>query len=250
MACYLAPWTNSQCIWVNNQSGWIETHNDWGEIFASASDIYRAGKESSSENLHRLQPHFAKYEIVTSTNVFSENLQMRIIQHYGSRIIPPTDSKTVPLHHYFFNNNPVLPLPQIPGVRYNQKYLSKLQFSLENLLSQENGLPYLQALFSTSDEPKEILQTLERFSGKKKENLQISTRPQDKDNSYAIGFKTTEEAFFISFIPTNYHHKHSACAAVFDEETVKKLDEGSNIHYTWGGSRFDKESLSKEYESH
>ncbi|MBS3123745.1 hypothetical protein J4437_03855 [Candidatus Woesearchaeota archaeon] len=244
MACYLAPWTNSQCIWVNNQSGWIETHNDWGEIFASASDIYRAGKESSSENLHRLQPHFSKHEFVTSTTVFSENLQIRIIQHYGSRIIPPTDSKTVSLQHSFFRDNPVPKL--VPGSRYNPNFLSTLKLTLEDLASQEKGLPYLQALFSTADEPKEILQTLERFSGKKKDNLYISTRPRSKDNSYALGFGIIEENFLISFIsPGDYHH--SACAAVFDEEIVKKLDRNGDIYYTSGESRFNKSSLSTAY---
>lgn len=149
---------NEQKTIVSIQDVGIKIYNDGRRVLASASDYYQAFKQIKYRNdkihnqlLHtELQKDFSESHIITSTRIIynTENLNARIIHHYASEIINPTEKQVfIP---NFNNGNP-----------------------LREVLDNEQGLNYLQKLFNTSDSAKEITKILEYVSNTNPEKIRI-----------------------------------------------------------------------------
>ena len=130
----------------------------------SAPDVYHAGKTASDEVLNGLRMTFKEGSWgFTSTRIFYNkgDLNAKIIHNYGSTVITPKElgRVTVPI--------------------YQRKSVVELV--------EEDGLSYVQALFDTSDNPIEILNTLEKLCQKEPNNIIFFTPDHDSRNTKPVG---------------------------------------------------------------
>ncbi len=145
------------------QMGWITWHNRHNSIFASAPDLYQAGKSGSNELLRGLREDF-KFGVVTSTRITynPDDLHARITHYVNSRVKKPVQSKRI-----------IVPV-------YDNK-------SIESVLREEEGLLYLQTLFNTNDNAGEIIQILLDLSKKGRGDVRIWTPGQEDRRDYVEG---------------------------------------------------------------
>ena len=138
---------------TKSQDSWILWYNQQGRVMASAANIYQAGKTGDRTLLASLQKDFLESWIVTSTRIdYDQNtLSSRITQYYGSTVrTPAATTIDVPV----YNN------------------------AIATVLQDAQGLRYLQSLFNTSDIAEQIMQTLEKLSGKTRSEIKIWTPDQ------------------------------------------------------------------------
>lgn len=142
-----------------NQEEWIELYNSQkgeykGKKMISAPDIYLIGKSASDEVLNSLRNHFDNRWIILNTRISynKNNLSGVIIHDVVERKLP-----VIPVY------DPV---------------------SLEEVLSEGNGVKYVRALFNTRDSIKTISEVLENISRRKAGNINLWTPNQSSRNSY------------------------------------------------------------------
>ena len=170
------------------QDEWIEYWNKSDRVMASMADYYQYFKQLKGNNdedkvktlLTSLREDFDHQEkgnwLISSTRlVYSkDNLDARIIPHYGcaeqeAKIKVPVYRRT--------------PVTQV--------------------VSEGEGLTYLQTLFATDDEEEEIIQTLEFVSGKERQEIKVWTPTVGGNNSRsqypsrAAGFYCSNDNFRV-----------------------------------------------------
>lgn len=138
-----------------NQESHIYRFNRLGKVMVAMSDLYNAGKNATPEVIQSLRRDFQKSWVISSTRINYElnNLEAAITHYFGSKIVSPEEVKVVVPD---YSNSP----------------------TLDQVLSNEEGLKYLQALFNTSDDTEAIKRTLKRLSGKDGENTVLWTPNQ------------------------------------------------------------------------
>lgn len=141
------------------QKQWIAYFNNLGEQMFSAPDIYQAGKSASDEVLDSLKKDFDESWVVSSTRIKYNptDLSAHIVHNFGSTIVQPTEADVSIIPVY---------APE----------------SLTKALQKENGVKYLQALFTTTDNPKTITEVLENISKRKAEGINLWTPSQSSRN--------------------------------------------------------------------
>ncbi len=138
-----------------NQEGHIYRFNRLNKVMIAMPDLYDAGKNATPEVIQSLRRDFQKSWIISSTRVYYEtnNLEAVITHYFGSTIVSPEEVKVI-----------------IPDYSDSP--------TLDQVLSTEEGLRYLRALFKTSDDAETIKRTLKRLSDKGSENTILWTPNQ------------------------------------------------------------------------
>ncbi|MBN1377289.1 hypothetical protein JW949_03060 [Candidatus Woesearchaeota archaeon] len=132
------------------QKDFIREFNKKYKIMASMPDLYEAGKSADFETHKNIQKDL-DYTIITSTKIIynydsSSELEGTIIHYSGSNIIEPKTH--------------ILKIPEYFSIEGQG-------VSIDQVLRTHQGLTFLQNLFSTTDEPKEIKETLRELTNKK-----------------------------------------------------------------------------------
>lgn len=148
---------------TKTQNQWIEYWNAItdGRYFASAADIYAAGKTGNTTLLASLKKDFKESWIITSTRIEYDLTGAtgvgKITHYYGSTIRVPM-VKTIIIPAY--NNTTV-----------------------DEVVQGASGLQYLQTLFTTTDTAEQIMQTLETLGGKQRSEIKVYTPDQNARKS-------------------------------------------------------------------
>ena len=159
------------------QDNWTVYFNGRKEIMASAYGLYNTGKTGTPQLLKSLQEDFKESYVTPSTRIICNpaSLESKIIHYYGSSIIKP-EEKTIAIPHY------------------SEKLL-------ESVLSTNEGITYLQSLFSTNDSKEAITSTLENLSSYPKSKIKIWTPNQTSRKNYpqrAVRLYCNDDDFHVS----------------------------------------------------
>jgi hypothetical protein len=129
---------------IQSQDSHAKTHNFLNEIMMSCHDYYLVGKFGDNCLLESIQKDFNDEWVITSDRIeyAKDSLEGNIISYYGSQIIKP------------FSRTEIIPEYPFTGI------------PIEKVMSNEQGLKYIQALLNTKDTAKEIYSNLARLSGK------------------------------------------------------------------------------------
>ncbi|MFH0797861.1 MAG: hypothetical protein V1906_00455 [Candidatus Woesearchaeota archaeon] len=122
------------------QGSLINKFNSQSRILASMPNIYNEAKKNYRAIIDNLKSDIESTRIVTSTLIdYKKNaLDAKITHYYNSSIVVPIQNKVlVPIYH---NAN------------------------ISEVLSNEEGLMYIRAMFNTQDNPEDIITTLRTLS--------------------------------------------------------------------------------------
>ena len=163
---------------TKTQDGWIAYWNTVtdGRRFASAANIYQAGKTGDRTLLASLQKDFLESWIVTSTRIdYDQNTGVGKITHYYNSTLRTPSAKTI-----------IIP-------EYNGE-------TIERVVQNASGIQYLQTVFATPDTAETIMQTLEKLSGKTRSEIKIWTPDQASRKSIpqrAVRFSLDSAGFHV-----------------------------------------------------
>jgi hypothetical protein len=174
------------------QIGWAEFYNEQkgeanGKRLITAPDVYRACKEAPNDLLASIRRDFKASWLVTGTRIiYNQNdLSGKVIHNYKS---------TIP------NVKPV----EIALSEISDFTRAPIQEALE-----KGALPFLQALFMTKDDGKQIMASLEKLSRAMSSRIQVWTPSQIGRRDYperAVGFFYLNNYFHVDVDWNDYHH--------------------------------------------
>lgn len=172
------------------QDEWIRKYNQTGKVMASAPDFYAGLNGCDDDSIRRLHDHLNRHPLILSTRITYDskelenphNLKGRITHYFGSTVTEPIETDLV-----------------IPVFR--DKPIEEALILGDHA---KQGLAYLQGLLGTTDSAEEIIQTLERASGKNREEIRIWTAETSGSYSRATH---KERVILVSF--TNYGKSYS-----------------------------------------
>lgn len=148
---------------IRIQDQWISYFNDAEKAMISSPNVYQAGKTASDELLGSLRRDFDESRLVSSTRIsYGDGLSGKITHNHGSKVVKPSrrDVKVIPV----YNGTP-----------------------LSQALQSDEGIAYLQSLFDTNDESRDITGTLENLSKRKEGSIALWTQNQGSRKTYNVG---------------------------------------------------------------
>ena len=160
---------------IKTQDDWITYFNARNQIMVSTPDIYQAGKSGNQTLLNSLRKDFGNGWLLTSTTVkYTSDHQVAIIIHnYGSNLVQPIEHNIVISEHQ--------------------------PTHLANVLNNNEGLEYLQALFGTNDNAPQIRKTLHELSSYSLAKIKTwSTKLLERPAERASGFYCLGDKFYVS----------------------------------------------------
>ncbi len=193
------PWIEEGNAIRLTQDKWIQKYNDAGRIMASAPDFYAALKEEEEELLSSLRADFGNWlALSTRLQYNSDNLEGKIIHYHNSNVIEPIETQLV-----------------IPVFRD-----TPIEEAIQTGSKAEEGLFYLQTYFGTQDSPEEIIQLLEKVSGKSKDKIKIwtadikgtYTRQSHPERAAFVGFDNDDFSVNGNFNLSNYGRSRGVSA--------------------------------------
>ena len=157
---------------TRTQKEWIEFFNNIKQRMISAQDVFNLKDDNAS--LELLRKDFKDDWLVTSTQIQynPNNLSATIIQNAGSTVTTPKETK----------------LKCVPV--YDDEKLT-------NILKTKEGVDFINALFGTNLNKKEIIDFLEKLSNKKASKIYIRTPSQSSRKDKPI--RSVRLYFYIFF---------------------------------------------------
>jgi hypothetical protein len=139
-----------------DQDQWIDYFNKENKIMMAMPDIYQVGKIETDDRIKWLRIGFKNGVLISSTRIeYNPNaIDAKIIHYYGSTFVKPIEI----------------------GVLVSDG--SKLVRGLSDFLDTDKGLGFVQALFNTTDDEKEIKKTVKRLCDSSWTGIWVPDRQQ------------------------------------------------------------------------
>lgn len=183
------------------QIGHISQFNEEGRVMASMPDFYLAGKSEDPETLSQLEKMMEEDNVITSTRIIyheregeEAHLEGTIIHYYGSTVISPIKEPriVIPIYNWHVGYEEYVTIHEerehdFLGGEVYQRWGSRSLpsgFSLQEILKNDEGLLFLQALFHTNDSGDTIRNTISKLFYNPPNRIEIMTSLLEKRSKY------------------------------------------------------------------